>query len=105
LNILGEIADEHESIAEKIIPLKQGGWLVDAGVDLEELTELLGVPFETEQAITLAGFLTEQLQHLPRKGERISYRNYCFQIQHASPKRVHEVLVFQEQRMPEVSLD
>jgi putative hemolysin len=103
--IVGEIADEHEAIPEMIIPLKQGGWLVDAAVDLEELTDLLGVPFEAENAITLGGFLTEQLQHLPRKGERISYRNYCFQIQHASPKRVHEVLVFQEQKMPEVTLD
>jgi putative hemolysin len=103
--IVGEIADEHEAVPEMIIPLKQGGWLVDASVDLEELTELLRVPFETENAITLGGFLIEQLQHLPRKGERISYKNYCFQIQHASPKRVHEVLVFQEQKMRPTQLN
>ncbi len=94
--IVGEIADEHENVTDAIIPLKQGGWLVDASVSLEELSEVLGITFETETSITLGGFLTEQLQHLPRKGERISYKNYCFQIQHATPKRVHEVLIFQE---------
>jgi len=96
--IVGEIRDEYEAVSESIIPLKQGGWLVDGGVDLKEISELLGISFETEHVITLGGFLTEQLQHLPRKGERIYYKNYCFQIQHASPKRVYEVLIFEEKK-------
>lgn len=103
--IVGEIADEHEAVSDKIVPLKQGGWLVDAGVPLEELSEVLDIDFESETSITLGGFLTEQLQHLPRKGERISYKNYCFQIQHATPKRVHEVLIFQEPANPPISTD
>ena len=30
--IVGEISDEHEEITEKIIPLQEGGWLVDASL-------------------------------------------------------------------------
>lgn len=92
--IVGEISDEHEPTPETIIPLKQGGWLVDAGVTLEDLGDLLKITFETEDSVTLGGFLTEQLQHLPKKGERVLYKNYYFQIQKASPKRVFQVLVF-----------
>lgn len=92
--IVGEISDEHEPAPEKIILLKQGGWLVDASVTLEDMQELLKITFETEDCVTLGGFLTEQLQHLPKKGERVLYKSYYFQIQKASPKRVFQVLVF-----------
>ncbi len=94
--IVGEISDEHKPTSEKVVPLKQGGWLVDASVALDELGEILGIVFETEDSVTLGGFLTERLQHLPKKGERVVYGKYCFQIQKASIKRVQQVLVFEE---------
>jgi len=92
--IVGEIRDEHEKVRAKIIALEQGGWLIDASVSLDDLEEVLEIPFPAQGAVTLAGFLNEQLQHLPRKGERHIYKGYCFQIQQASPRRVFQVLVF-----------
>jgi len=94
--IVGEISDEHEPTTEKIVPLQQGGWLVDATVTLEDLGEFLGMIFDAEDSVTLGGFLTEFLQHLPKKGERIAYKKYYFQIQKASPRRVRQVLIFEK---------
>ena len=94
--IVGEISDEYEEVTEKIIPLQEGGWIVDASVDLESLAELLDITFAIEDAVTLGGFLTEQLQHLPNKGERILYKHYYFQIQKASHKRILQVLIFHD---------
>jgi magnesium and cobalt exporter, CNNM family len=94
--IVGELRDELEASKEHIIELKQGGWLVDASTPLEDVTDLLHITFETEGSVTLGGFLTEQLQHLPKKGERILYKNFYFQVQKASNKRVLQVLVFEE---------
>ena len=94
--IVGEISDEHEPSPEKILKLQHGGWLVDASVQLDELGKALDVTFETEDSVTLGGFLTEKLQHLPKKGERVLYKHFYFQIQKASPKRVQQVLIFQE---------
>ena len=99
--IVGEIRDEHESIHSEIVPLEKGGWLVDARIDLEKLEELLGIKFEVEDSVTLAGFLSEKLQHLPKKGERLFYEGYCFQIQQASPRRVYQVLIFEEKKSEE----
>lgn len=96
--IVGDISDEHEAAAEKITKLQQNGWLVDASIPLEEVEELLGITFETEDSVTLGGFLTEQLQHLPKKGERIMYKHYYMQVQKASAKRVLQVLIFQEKQ-------
>lgn len=92
--IVGEISDEHEAMTSTIIPLKQGGWLVDASTPLEKVSSLLSISFESESARTLGGFLIEQLQHLPKKGERILYKHYYFQVQKASPKRVLQILIF-----------
>lgn len=92
--IVGEIRDEYESVTEKVIALKPGGWLVDASIELEQLMPLLNITFEREGALTLGGFLTERLQHLPKKGERFEYKGYTFQIQQASSKRVFQVLIF-----------
>ena len=99
--IVGDIRDEYEAVVPKIIPLKTGSWLVDASINLEELGTLLPITFEAEQALTLGGFLTEQLNHLPKKGEQVTYKGYTFKIQKASPKRVFQVLVF-EHEQPEI---
>lgn len=94
--IVGEIKDEYEEGTEKIIQLKEGAWLVDAGISLKELEEHLQIEFETEGALTLGGFLTEKLQHMPRKGNRISYKSYEFQVQQASQRRALQILVFSD---------
>lgn len=94
--IVGEISDEYELTQEKIIPLKQGGWLIDASVPLSEVGEILDIEFATKEVLTLGGFLTERLQHIPKKGERMLYKNYYFQVQKATAKRVLQVLVFEE---------
>jgi len=96
--IVGEISDEHELVVEKYIPLKTGGWLMNAGMPLDEVSEVIGIDFETEISNTLGGFLAEELQHLPRKGDRVLYKKFYFQVQEASPKRVNRVLVFKEEK-------
>lgn len=101
--IVGEISDEYELIQEKIKPLNSGAWLVDARIELEELTAVLGITIETQRSLTLGGFLTEQLQHLPKKGERLAYKGYYFQIHQATPKMVTQVLIFKEDKIPDTN--
>jgi putative hemolysin len=96
--IVGEITDEHEPSTSKILPMQPGVWLVDASVPIHDLSNVLNISFKTEDSITLGGFLTEKLQHLPQKGERVLYKDYYFQIQKASPKRVKQVLIFAEKK-------
>ncbi len=93
--IIGDITDEHEVVDASIVPLEKGGWLIDGGIDLEDLEDEFKITFNAEDSVTLAGWLSEKLQHLPRKGERVFYEGYCFQVQQASPTRVLQVLVFE----------
>jgi putative hemolysin len=104
--IVGEIVDEHEKITSEIVKLERGGWIIDAGVGLEKIEDLLGIKIAAENSVTLGGLLAEKLQHLPKKGERVLYEGYCFQVQQASARRVFQVLVFankdQEKKLPPV---
>lgn len=100
--IVGEIADEHESITSKITKIKEGEWLVEANIPLEDLGHALRIAFRSEDSVTLGGFLAERLQHLPVQGERLIYEGYCFQIHKASHRRVQKVLIFDKKHLPAI---
>ncbi len=92
--IVGEIIDEYESTREKIISLKSGGWLIDASIELKEISNLLNVKMKSEDALTLGGFIAEHFHYVPKKNEEFNFKGYTFQIQQASPKRIYQVLIF-----------
>ncbi|MBT4595098.1 HlyC/CorC family transporter, partial [bacterium] len=71
--IVGEISDEHEKVHTGITELADGGWMINASIVLDNLEELLKIEFEVEDSLTLAGFLAEKMQHLPKNGETITY--------------------------------
>ncbi len=91
--IVGEIKDEYETAIPKIIPLKEGSWVADASIELKMLHEQLGVLLTAERALTLSGFLAEQLQRLPRKGDEFVQQGYRFHVQQATPRRALQVLI------------
>lgn len=95
--IVGEISDEHELSPEKYIQLKQDGWLMEGSMPLEEVADILGISFDTEDSVTLGGFLTERLQKLPKKDDKLTYKGFVFNIQKATHRRIYQVLVFKEQ--------
>ncbi len=93
--IVGDIYDEYETTAQEVVTLDDGSLLVNAGIDLQDLGGILNTKFNTK-SITLGGFLSEQLQHVPKKGEYIEHNDYLFQVQKASQRRVLQVLVYEE---------
>jgi putative hemolysin len=86
--IVGDINDEHESVAQYITEFGSGGWLVYGGVDLESLEKLLSISFETKHATTLAAFIMEHFNDIPKKGQTLSYKNYNFKIEKTTQKRL-----------------
>jgi len=94
--IVGEISDEHESIIGKIMPMGEDEWLVDATITLEDLGKFLGITFVSEGSVSLAGFLVEQIRHIPEKDEQLLYKNFLFQIQKATPLHVQFVHIYRK---------
>lgn len=93
--IVGEIHDEYEAVIERIMPLQEGNWLIDARTELDKLEKILKIQFESESKVTtLGGFLVEQFQRLPEKGEQLTYKNYTFQVQQVTNKKIVRILAF-----------
>jgi putative hemolysin len=89
--IVGDIHDEHDANrdSEKIkVVQPESEWIVDATIDLDRLNPFLKINFVTHSAVTLGGFISEQMQHLPKEGECLIYKNFYFTIQKADTKRV-----------------
>ena len=94
--IVGDIHDEHDDDQsyEKVKEIKKDTeWSIDATIDLDRLKNLLKIKFQSQTSVTLGGFITEQLQHLPKKEEMLFYHGYCFTIEKADRKRVIQVNV------------
>ncbi len=94
--IVGDINDEHDSNrdTEKIKIVKQDAeWAVDATIDLNRLHPVLKIIFDTQSAVTLGGFISERMQHLPKIGESLVYKGFHFTIEKADAKRVIKVRI------------
>lgn len=88
--IVGDIHDEHDANrdTEKIKVIKKDcEWAVDATIDLDRLHPLLKITFEVQSAVTLGGFISEQMQRIPKVGESLNYKGFSFIIEKADVKR------------------
>ena len=91
--LVGEIEDEHDaSESRRIQHLKDGAFLVDALLPLNDVEDLLGVRFpEGMPYDTLAGLILFQLGRFPAKGEQIVWGDYlltCVKVTETAIQRV-----------------
>jgi len=94
--IVGDINDEHDPEKNNITTLKNDLLQINADITLEDFKKTTKVNLTSKDSITLGGFLTEQLQHVPQKGDTVCYKGYCFKIERATRKRVITVLMFKQ---------
>jgi putative hemolysin len=78
--ITGEIIDETDQELDDIRPLDEDTWLVDGTTDVEDAIEA-GFPLElSDEYETIAGWLLEQLGHIPHVGEYVEFENFKFTV-------------------------
>lgn len=65
--LVGEIYDEHDEEEREIVSLEDGSWLVDGGMQLEELMEIAGVQ-NVYTADTVGGWAAEVMGCIPFVG-------------------------------------
>lgn len=80
--IMGNILDEYDEEEETLVRQPDGSVAASGFADLEDLEELLGISFDTEEYETLNGFLTGQLDRIPGEDEHcvVEYQGYRFTV-------------------------
>jgi len=92
--IVGEIQDEYDTEEKPVERLKDGAFIVDASMPVRDLIAQYGlqIPLSPEYE-TLGGFITYQIQGLPRGGEVFYHGDYKFTVADLGDRRVAKVKV------------
>jgi putative hemolysin len=91
--VVGEIADQRD---EKIryTPAGKDVIIASGKFELSEFEELFHVQLPSENnMVTLGGWLTEQLGHIPKSGTKYVWKNFLFQVLAADPNRVRRLYI------------
>ena len=94
--IVGEIEDEYDEEEKTVQDLGDGTYLVEGTMELEDLSELLKIPFEEDEDYdTLGGFMTHMLGRIPKEGETpgFTYQDYQFTVAEVEERRVAKVKI------------
>ncbi len=95
--IVGEVATQEERSKPAVRQRDDGTWLIDAMVDLEKVERALpGFRFDKERNRdyqTLAGFVMQQFNRVPREGEIFETQGYVFEVLDMDGHRVDKIMV------------
>ncbi|MDB1086160.1 hemolysin family protein [Streptomyces sp. ACA25] len=70
--LVGEIADESDRVVELAVADSTGGWSVDAGRRVDEVSEAIGIRLPEDASFeTVAGLVVDRLGRFPVVGDRL----------------------------------
>lgn len=86
--IVGEIQDEYDEETPSILKNGDGSYLVQGGVNLEDLSERLGYAFTSDDVESVAGLIISLAGRFPETGQRLSYGDWDFEVLEVEDHRV-----------------
>jgi Mg2+/Co2+ transporter CorB len=78
--IVGEIADEHDSVASGVRQQKDGSYLVDGAVPIRDLNRSLGWALPDDEATTIAGLVIHEARMIPEAGQVFTFHETRFEV-------------------------
>jgi len=89
--LVGEIVDEYDVDDLQIEELPDGDFLVDGGVAISDLNELLHIRLPDDDWDTLAGLVFSTLEHVPVEGEELVYDGWQITATEMEGRRIRKV--------------
>ena len=91
--IVGEIVDEYDIEEPMITPLAGGGYLVDARLSVDDLSELVGTELPDEDWDTVGGLLLGLAGRVPQEGESFEVEHLLVTAVRVQGRRISQVRV------------
>lgn len=92
--LVGSIEDEYDDERQIMLQVAPDAWIMDGGIDLEQVAELLDVVLPDDYE-TLSGFVIDTLDRIPDENERpeCTYLNLRFKVMTMEDNRIRRVRV------------
>ncbi|MDD1611641.1 MAG: CBS domain-containing protein [Methylococcaceae bacterium] len=89
--IVGEIEDEHDEQDDEsyILQRNENEYMIKALTPIEEFDDYFNTHLATDEYDTVGGFIVNELEHMPKKGESLTVDNMRFEVVRADTRRVH----------------
>ena len=91
--IVGEIVDEYDDEEPMVVPLESGEYLVDARLDVDDLSGILSIDFPDEDWDTVGGLVLGLAGRVPAVGESFDYGDLTLTAEDVQGRRVARVRV------------
>lgn len=92
--IVGEIRDEYdEDETDDIEKISDKQYRLNGSTKLDDINELLDTQFESDEYDSIGGFIIEQLDRFPEKGDRLEFSNMEILVTSTTNKRIDSVLL------------
>ncbi|MCE2464112.1 MAG: HlyC/CorC family transporter [Dehalococcoidia bacterium] len=91
--IVGPVGEEGEPAQEEFSAIGENVYDVDAGIGIQEANSDLGLDLPDGDYQTLAGFILEQLGHIPQEGEHVYYRDLRLEITKMTRLKIDRVQI------------
>ncbi|MFT4203341.1 MAG: hemolysin family protein [Chitinophagaceae bacterium] len=95
--IVGEMAEEDDTDVD-IVRREDGSYIVDGQMPFYDFLSYFHIEWTDEEKEnnedydTVAGFLLQQLEHIPIVGEKLAYKNFTFEVLDLDGHRIDKVL-------------
>ena len=99
--IVGEIMDEFDLERQDVRPLSETEFLLDAGIGIDDLRELVGVAVKGNGFDTLGGLVFERLGKIPSPGDIVDEHGVQIRVistEGRRPKTLRVTKVFQAEQ-------
>jgi len=91
--IVGDIEDEYDPSTVHVVSLGEAIWMIDGRLPVTDAIELEFPLTEGEGYETVAGWMMDELDTLPQKGEALEADGYTFTVQGVSKNRITKIRV------------
>lgn len=95
-NILGDLPEKDDEVeVPKIVERKDGSFLVDGIIMVDELNDKLKTNIELVDKgfVTLGGFMMDKIGKIPQAGDNFIYNDHYYEVLDMDEKRVDKVLI------------
>jgi putative hemolysin len=92
--IVGEIQDEYDRDEEaEYAQISEDEYLFDAGIDLDDVNELMDVDLSTEESETLGGYVLSVLGRVPLVGDKFEAEGVEITVEAITGRRIRKVRI------------